>query len=48
MYGEELIKVTMTFGVTESDMESNYEDLITAADHKLYSGKRNGRNQIVS
>lgn len=48
MYGEELIKVTMTFGVTESDRESNYEDLITAADHKLYSGKRNGRNQIVS
>lgn len=45
-YGEEIIQVTMTFGV-EDGSEDNIDHIIRSADEKLYYGKNNGRNQIV-
>lgn len=46
-YEENEVRVTMTIGVQEMDFEDSYEKMIKLADDKLYSGKRNGRNQIV-
>ncbi|MDE6433629.1 MAG: diguanylate cyclase [Lachnospiraceae bacterium] len=48
LYDTRTIKVTMTFGVKEYESGVPYERLIKSADYKLYTGKRNGRNQIVS
>ena len=46
-YNEEtMVHVTMTFGLVEGS-EKRLEDIIKAADRKLYHGKNNGRNQIV-
>lgn len=42
------IRITMTFGIEERGSEESYEAIITRADGKLYTGKENGRNQIVS
>lgn len=47
-YDERLIKVTMTFGMKEWEAGISYENLIKEADHKLYNGKKNGRNRIIS
>lgn len=46
-YEDSVIKVTMTFGIEESDLTEDYEQIIKRADEKLYVGKNNGRNQIV-
>lgn len=49
-YKDEIrVGVTMTFGITEADANyENVDDVIVDADAKLYFGKQNGRNQIVS
>ncbi len=47
-YDGKSIKVTMTFGVKEQEKGVPYERSIKGADYKLYTGKRNGRDQIVS
>lgn len=41
------IKVTVTIGVKEMEQGVPYEKIIKLADDNLYTGKRNGRNQIV-
>ncbi len=46
-YDGKKFHVTMTFGVKEAEPGVNYEKTIKAADDNLYTGKRNGRNQIV-
>lgn len=46
-YDDQVIKVTMTFGLVEADTD-DIKHLITTADEKLYKGKASGRNQIVS
>lgn len=46
-YEENPVQVSMTIGVQEMNLEESYEKMIKLADDKLYSGKRNGRNQIV-
>ncbi len=42
------IRLTMTFGIEGRGQEESYETIITRADGKLYTGKENGRDQIVS
>ena len=39
--------ITLTAGVEESDYRSSLSELIEKADHKLYMGKKNGRDQVV-
>lgn len=41
------IKVTMTMGIVDGSL-SEIEEMVEAADAKLYYGKTHGRNQIVS
>ena len=42
------IKITMTFGVCESTPGLSIEKLVDVADERLYKGKQNGKNQVVS
>lgn len=46
LYGEQIIKVTMTFGLTPGD-SSDHSTLLKTADQKLYDGKAGGRNRVV-
>lgn len=46
-YEDYKIKVTMTFGIAKGDVLKSVDEIIKIADDKLYSGKENGRNQIV-
>ena len=39
--------VTITIGVEEFDFESPLDELLNAADEKLYMGKKAGRNRVV-
>ena len=39
--------ITLTIGLTEYDFHSSLDKLMDEADHKLYMGKANGRNQVV-
>lgn len=46
MWNDELIKVTITFGLADSTEEQDIERLIELADSKLYLGKNSGRDKI--
>lgn len=46
-YGEETVRVTMTFGLSEYDFQGGMELSINDADTKLYRGKESGRNRII-
>ncbi|MBO4310865.1 MAG: GGDEF domain-containing protein [Lachnospiraceae bacterium] len=46
-FGNDIIKVTMTFGVTESITGFSVDKLVSVADDNLYKGKQNGKNQVV-
>ncbi len=41
------IRVTMTFGVVDGT-QSSIEEMVEGADEKLYYGKQNGRNRVVT
>lgn len=45
--GEDNISVTMTFGLTEYDLNKSPEENIREVDEKLYMGKQAGRDRIV-
>lgn len=45
-YQEEIVRVTMTFGMVQGTTD-NTDSMLSEADQKLYIGKQNGRNQIV-
>ena len=47
-YKDQTIKVTMTIGLEEYSQIIGIEATISKADQKLYNGKQNGRNQVVS
>lgn len=40
--------VTVTIGVASSSEAASAEELIKLADHRLYGGKRSGRNRVVA
>lgn len=46
-YQEQILHITMTFGITQGTMES-ISSIIKEADKRLYHGKMNGRNCIIS
>lgn len=46
-YNEEILHITMTFGIVEGVKEQDIAMSIKIADDFLYQGKMNGRNQIV-
>lgn len=48
VYNEEVLHVTMTYGITQGDCEQIIEASVKAADDLLYYGKTHGRDQIVS
>lgn len=48
LYNEEVLHVTMTYGIVEGRSEEAIEMSVKEADDLLYLGKTNGRNQIVS
>lgn len=46
-YGDNEIRIRMTFGVEAGHKDESYEERVKRADNKLYIGKNNGRDQIV-
>ena len=47
-YGNEALRITMTFGLSQTDKNySSVTEMIKAADDNLYEGKRRGRNCVV-
>lgn len=46
-YEDQQFYITITVGVEEYDFASPLEDLLSAADEKLYMGKNSGRNRVV-
>ena len=42
------IKVTMSFGVSVADRESELSERIKVADDNLYAAKQQGRNKVVA
>ena len=47
-YDDLIIKVTMSFGVVDGRISSDYAELLRRADARLYYGKEHGRNRIIS
>ncbi len=46
-YKDQIIRVTMTFGLGEFDFHKGPDYSINDVDRKMYQGKRTGRNKIV-
>ena len=46
--GNDVISITMTFGVTESIPGFNADKLVGIADENLYKGKTSGKNKVVA
>jgi len=46
-YGNMIVKLTMSCGVTDGKIDCRIDELIKEADDKLYYAKDNGRNQVV-
>ena len=46
-YDDEIIKVTMTFGVASSDEERDIKGITKKADDRLYYGKKHGKNCVI-
>lgn len=47
-YQNKMIHLTMTFGVASTRDGYSIDDIIRCADARLYLGKQNGRNQVVT
>lgn len=45
---DRILKITMTFGVTESITGYSIDKLVSIADDNLYKGKTSGKNKVVS
>ncbi|UCH93570.1 MAG: GGDEF domain-containing protein [Candidatus Aminicenantes bacterium] len=47
-FKSQLFSITITLGVTEFSETMDIDDCIKQADESMYSGKRKGKNQVVS
>lgn len=47
LYGEKIVKVTMTFGLSEFDFEQGIDYSVNDVDKKLYKGKEAGRDRTI-
>ena len=47
-FGDDHIKVTITAGVAEHTADTSIDKWVKAADDNLYTGKRTGKNKVVS
>lgn len=45
---DKVLNITMSFGVSELDIENTLEQNVKIADERLYKAKREGRNRVVS
>lgn len=48
VYDGETVRVTMTFGIVEGNAHTGIREILLEADRKLYLGKEQGRNRIIS
>ena len=46
-YEDQLLRITMTFGLAVCNKEESIESLVARADAVLYEGKEQGRNRVV-
>ncbi len=46
-WGDKIIHITMTFGVTENKGQLSVDKMVSNADKNLYSGKRNGKDCVI-
>lgn len=46
-WGESVLHITMTFGVSSGMECDSIEELVAAADKRMYEGKAKGKNQVV-
>lgn len=46
-HNDETLHITMTFGVASAYEASNYDELFTIADKRMYEGKKTGKNKVV-
>ena len=42
------VRVSMTFGVTQAEIGYRIEQIIQSADNRMYYGKQNGKNRVIS
>ena len=47
-YKEQTMQVTMTWGISRYERDDTIEGVIKRADERLYYGKANGKNQVVT
>jgi diguanylate cyclase (GGDEF)-like protein len=47
-YEDVVIKVTMTFGLVEGDLQESCDKTVTRADKLLYEGKKSGKNRLIT
>ena len=47
-YKEQIMQVTMTWGISRYRRDDTIESLLKRADERLYYGKANGKNQVVA
>ena len=43
-----MVSITVTIGLASYEKGKSISDMMEEADAKLYYGKRNGKNQVVS
>ena len=46
-YNDEIIKITVSIGITNFNKNIDIQDNIKQADYALYNRKRNGKNRVI-
>lgn len=47
-YEDQIIQITMTFGLAQGGVQTSIKDLLQKADANLYKGKEAGRNRVIT